>query len=145
MKTNEIGDFLTVVFAPLAFFWLVIGYFQQQKELRQNTKALNLQAEELKNSVEQQTKLVETANKQVQLDKQVFETENLKILKEYHPKITISGGILAQNPQETAYRLNVKNVGSFVSNLHLSISPKLPISKSNYIGNAGENNNISIQ
>lgn len=30
---NEVGDFLAGVFAPLAFFWLVIGFFQQKKEL----------------------------------------------------------------------------------------------------------------
>lgn len=63
MTFNEWGDFLAGVSAPLAFLWLVIGYFQQGEELGQNTKALeqqekalNLQVEELRLSVEQQTK-----------------------------------------------------------------------------------------
>jgi hypothetical protein len=58
---NEMGDFLAGAFAPLAFLWLVIGYFQQGEELKQNTRALELQAEELKNSVEQQ-KIIAQAN-----------------------------------------------------------------------------------
>lgn len=61
MKFNEWGDFFAGSFAPLAFLWLVIGYFQQGEELSQNTKALEqqeralqLQVDELKQSVEQQ-------------------------------------------------------------------------------------------
>jgi hypothetical protein len=63
MVLNEWGDFLAGVSAPLAFLWLVIGYFQQGDELGLNTKALKqqeralqLQVEELKQSVEQQNK-----------------------------------------------------------------------------------------
>ena len=61
MAFNEWGDFFAGSFAPLAFLWLVIGYFQQGEELSQNTKALEqqeralqLQVAELKQSVEQQ-------------------------------------------------------------------------------------------
>jgi hypothetical protein len=61
MKFNEWGDFLAGASAPLAFLWLVIGYFQQGEELGQNTKALKqqeralkLQVDELSQSVEQQ-------------------------------------------------------------------------------------------
>lgn len=63
MAFNEWGDFFAGVSAPLAFLWLVIGYFQQGEELGQNTKALEqqekalqLQVDELKQSVEQQNK-----------------------------------------------------------------------------------------
>ena len=45
---NEFGDFIAGAFAPLAFLWLVLGYYQQGKELQQNTEALRLQADELK-------------------------------------------------------------------------------------------------
>jgi len=47
-RPNEIGDALAGTFAPLAFLWLVIGYFQQSRELRQNSVALNDQAEQTK-------------------------------------------------------------------------------------------------
>ena len=49
----ELGNFLEGAFAPLAFLWLVIGYFLQQKELEQNTEALKAQAEEIQRSAEQ--------------------------------------------------------------------------------------------
>lgn len=67
MALNELGDFLAGSFSPLAFLFLYLGYKQQGQELKQNTKALNMQAVELKNSVEQQTKLVETAKKDLEI------------------------------------------------------------------------------
>lgn len=63
MAFNEWGDYFAGISAPLAFMWLVIGYFQQGEELSQNTKALEqqekalkLQVDELKHSVEQQNR-----------------------------------------------------------------------------------------
>lgn len=50
---EELGNFLEGAFAPLAFLWLVIGYFLQQKELEQNTAALRAQAEEIHRTAEQ--------------------------------------------------------------------------------------------
>ena len=37
---DAVGSFLEGVFAPLAFLWLVIGLFIQQRELANNTEAL---------------------------------------------------------------------------------------------------------
>jgi len=48
---DQLGNFLEGAFAPLAFLWLVIGYFLQQKELQQNTEALRHQAEQMAESV----------------------------------------------------------------------------------------------
>ena len=59
LKLNEMGDYLAGVFAPLAFLWLVFGYYQQGQELKQNTVALRLQAHELKNAVDEQKRLNE--------------------------------------------------------------------------------------
>lgn len=59
LALNEIGDFLAGVFGPLAFLWLVLGYFQQGAELRQNNEALKMQADELKASVQQQVAMVD--------------------------------------------------------------------------------------
>ena len=53
LPAAELGNFLEGAFAPLAFLWLVIGYFLQQKELQQNTDALRAQAIEIKRSAEQ--------------------------------------------------------------------------------------------
>ena len=50
LPADELGSFLEGAFAPLAFLWLVFGYFLQQKELEQNTEALLLQSEKMAES-----------------------------------------------------------------------------------------------
>lgn len=74
MAFNEWGDFFAGASAPLAFLWLVIGYFQQGEELSQNTKALEqqekalkLQVDELKQSVAQQNKSALAQGRQTQI------------------------------------------------------------------------------
>ena len=71
LELNAIGDFIAGTFAPLGFFWLVVGFYQQGEGLRQNSEALKMQAKELNTSskallaqvkemqasVEQQTRL----------------------------------------------------------------------------------------
>ncbi len=73
-ELNTLGDFLAGACAPIAFFWLILGYIQQGKQLEQNTKALEqqeyaliLQIDEMKESVKQQTYLVETQGEQYEL------------------------------------------------------------------------------
>lgn len=77
---NEFGDFIAGAFAPLAFFWLVRGFYQQSKGLEQNsealkmqatelektTKALELQVQEMRASVEQQSRLVKVYEDELQ-------------------------------------------------------------------------------
>lgn len=48
-----VGAFLEGAFAPLAFLWLVIGYFLQHKELMQNTDAIKMQYVEIQKSADQ--------------------------------------------------------------------------------------------
>ena len=43
---EAIGSFLEGAFAPLAFLWLVLGLFIQQRELTRNTDALRLTVEQ---------------------------------------------------------------------------------------------------
>jgi hypothetical protein len=43
MPTADIGSFFEGAFAPLAFLWLVIGHFMQQKEITANTRAMSMQ------------------------------------------------------------------------------------------------------
>ncbi|WP_374528961.1 hypothetical protein [Acinetobacter sp.] len=70
---NELGDFLAGIFAPIAFFWLILGYIQQGKQLDQNTraleqqeKALQLQIDEMKESVKQQKEIALVNGKALQ-------------------------------------------------------------------------------
>lgn len=83
MSPNEVGDLLAGVAGPVAFIWLVYGYFlqgiairQQAEELRQNThaltlqeKALQAQVEELRQSVSQQIELVQTSRQQLDFER----------------------------------------------------------------------------
>lgn len=69
LTLNEWGDFLAGSFAPLAFLWLVIGYFQQGRELRLSREALIMQAAELKNSVVQQEQLVLVTREEIEVAK----------------------------------------------------------------------------
>ena len=54
-KLSELGDFLAGLFTPLAFLWLVYGYFLQSKELRLQRKELSLTRDQLG----KQTKLLQ--------------------------------------------------------------------------------------
>ena len=50
---DALGSFLEGAFSPLAFLWLVIGFFLQQRELRSNNAAIQLQYEQMRRQVEQ--------------------------------------------------------------------------------------------
>ena len=50
---DVVGSFLEGAFAPLAFLWLVIGYFLQKKALMHNTEAIRLQSVEMQKTSEQ--------------------------------------------------------------------------------------------
>lgn len=54
-------------FSPLAFAWLVLGFIQQGVELRQNSAALILQAEELKSAAKHAGDMVELQRKDLEL------------------------------------------------------------------------------
>jgi len=49
---DKIGGFLEGAFAPVAFLWLVIGFFLQQRELSANTRAIRGQYEALQRTAE---------------------------------------------------------------------------------------------
>ncbi|WP_313082577.1 hypothetical protein [Pulveribacter sp.] len=65
LSLNELGDFLAGAFGPIAILWVVLGFFQQGIELRQNSAALLLQADELKNAAEQQREMTAVARAQL--------------------------------------------------------------------------------
>ena len=49
----SLGSFLEGAFAPLAFLWLVVGFFLQQRQLQDNTATIQLQLEQMRRSAEQ--------------------------------------------------------------------------------------------
>ncbi|HLD65866.1 MAG TPA: hypothetical protein VJA19_07475 [Pseudomonas sp.] len=78
LDLNELGDFFAGIFGPLAFLWLVLGYFQQSDELKQGTAALLMQAKELNESVKQQEKLTQVSKAQFDLQKSALDDEKVK-------------------------------------------------------------------
>ncbi len=53
LNASSLGSFLEGAFAPLAFLWLVVGFFMQQTQLSQNTKVVEQQLEALRQTAEQ--------------------------------------------------------------------------------------------
>ena len=79
LKLNELGDYLAGVAAPIAFLWLIMGYFQQSKQLKINNDLLQLQQIDLKESVIAQTEQADSMKKQL----------NLVIRDKYYPKFEL--------------------------------------------------------
>lgn len=73
LSSNELGDFLSGVFAPLAFLFIILGYKQNNKNLQQNSEAIAQQAI----AIQQQAKSLE--QQALSLDTQISE---LKVANE---------------------------------------------------------------
>ena len=113
MKPNEWGDFFAGFFAPLAFLWLVLGYMQQGQELQLSTQALLLQAEELKNSVQQQRELVEVTRSQVESDRDALQLERLARREAAQPRFVITNhGANFHGDGNTTFTIAVQNAGN---------------------------------
>lgn len=80
LDLNAKGDFLAGVFAPVAFLWLVLGYFQQGKELKLNTEALLLQQQELKQQVIATQEIGSQSARQASVSEKMHQFN----LEEYH-------------------------------------------------------------
>ena len=48
----SVGGFLEGAFAPLAFLWLVVGFFLQREELQRSSRAIDLQYREMRRTTE---------------------------------------------------------------------------------------------
>ena len=66
LEPNHLGDFLAGAFGPLAILWLILGFFQQGVELRENSRALDLQAAELKSATREQRELLQILRGQLE-------------------------------------------------------------------------------
>lgn len=89
LPLNELGDFLAGVFGPLAVFWLVLGYYQQGKELRISSQALLAQCVELANSAEQQRLALEVSRSQMELAQEKHIVELLELEESIRPRSSV--------------------------------------------------------
>ena len=112
MKPDEFADFLAGCFAPLAFLWLVLGFFQQGDELRNSVAALKLQGEELRNSVEQQRHLVEVTREQLGLERANQDAVVAEATRRAAPIFHISGGFAQWSHPIVTSVFIIRNIGA---------------------------------
>ncbi|MDF1681682.1 hypothetical protein [Ponticaulis sp.] len=75
LRPNEMGDFLAGAFSPLAFYWLIVGYWLQRQELQETRKEIQRQADAmtdqtgyLKDELELRIRLADEASAKSRID-----------------------------------------------------------------------------
>lgn len=132
MKPNEIGDLLAGMFGPLAILWLILGFFQQGTELRQNTAALKLQEEalkaqvtELNRSVEQQRELVRISQTQLHNELEKTRQEKSDRVEAVQPRIAINAENISGHGNGHAVHAEIINVGMLATDIEFTSSPEI--------------------
>lgn len=122
---NAWGDFFAGFFAPLALFWLVLGYLQQGEELRHSTEALRLQAEELRASVVQQSELVAVSREQMKQELRALDEERERRRDAARPKFVPQLSSTMKSGSEIEFKFKVVNVGNTATKLRMQFAPPL--------------------
>lgn len=120
LSLNELGDFLAGIFAPVAFFWLILGYIQQGKQLDQNTQALEQQEQALQLQIKEMRETVQQQGELVLLQKQQNEDSNNSVapffnfsdLKIHCFGVEYINGIAQELDYELTFKLS--NIGKAV-------------------------------
>ncbi len=108
---SVLGAYLSGVAAPIAFFWLVLGYFQQAKQLQVNNETLKLQLEEFKHSVDAQILLADNTHKQL----------DFFIQEKYYPDFQLS----LFEKHDNTLEFTVVNKGTPVKNILWNVNNAL--------------------
>ena len=125
MQPNEFGDLMAGVFAPLAFLWLVLGFFQQGEELKASVSALELQGRELNASAEQQRELVKVTREKMEKDLEVLADERAAAEHAAQP-LLVTRTLNRPNEEEVA-EISIHNLGAWVTDSILWIDG-IPVS-----------------
>jgi hypothetical protein len=122
LELNEVGDFLAGLFGPLAIFWIVLGFFQQGKELKNSVETLKLQARELAASVEQQKELVQVTREQLAHERDVLGLQQTERKQLAQPNFILQlRMIMISGPDTGKYRCKLVNSGAQVSEVKLQV------------------------
>jgi hypothetical protein len=123
LTPNEVADFAAGAFAPLAFLWLVLGFFQQGRELRNSGQALWLQGRELQHSVEQQRQLVEVTREQLQFENEVLKAQREEIARNSQPILALEhGGSISGGQHKRLFKFHLVNRGRPCTDLSADFS-----------------------
>ena len=128
VETNALGlgpeklaNFLAGIFAPLAFLWLVLGFFQQGDELRLSGDALWLQGEELRNSVEQQRQLVETQRDAIAFERDRLATASEELKRRAQPDLVFTSGGWSSMGEVSTFDFELLNRGAACRDLRITV------------------------
>lgn len=119
LKADGWATFVSGIFSPLAFLWLVLGFFQQGHELRQSAEALRLQGDELRNSVEQQKALVDLNKEQLEHEKNERFKAEQEMERAAQPKIGIQHNGSTSSSGAQTFEFLLANAGAMVTNVRL--------------------------
>lgn len=145
LELNAVGDFFAGVFGPVAILWLVLGFFQQGYELRQNNQALALQAAELKNSVEQQKDLVEVTRAQLQMEFDAIRASSERRANEIRPFFVAEGGGGSHSGTDHELSFSIRNLGHKVTRVEFKFSEEFKaLERKLYVLDSGEAAEFSI-
>lgn len=127
LELNELGDFLAGAFGPIAFLWLVLGFLQQGRELKLSSDALRLQADELRNSVAQQTIMAQAAMLQIESQRAALKIQQEELERSFSPLLRFqhggrSGGSVGG---EVSTSLQLFNDGPEVRELSIRFEPSI--------------------
>lgn len=121
MPPYEFGEFLAGAFSPLAFFWLVLGFFQQGEELRYSADALWLQGEELRHSVQQQRRLVSAQEAQLTFDRDVLEFDRTEMRRQAKPAFVFTDAGTGPDPDSALAHMRLLNRGATCTDFRMQV------------------------
>jgi len=95
----SVGGFLEGAFAPLAFLWLVIGFFLQREELQRSSRAIDLQYQEMRRAAQHaEVQARAIAGTELHARQEAF----LRLTELIHQQLEASLGLLFMSSQVLA-------------------------------------------
>lgn len=119
LQPNEVGDFLAGSLGPLGILWLILGFFQQGLELRENTRALDLQATELRNSTQEQRELLRATRAQVEADHAMVALAREQHAQSLLPRFAFLDIATVAGAAGSELRFELRNLGASASDIRV--------------------------
>jgi len=117
MTPDEFATFLSGAFAPIGFLWLVLGFRQQGDELQNSARALWLQGEELRNSVEQQRQLVEVSREKLAYEVAARMESEAEAERAAQPRLVATKGYRSYSGLQQTHEISVYSGGPTCSDV----------------------------